>query len=440
MAWTYIFVLRIFYEFPAIISLVQRDEKENEGGPMTGTPGPLAGVRILDLSRILAGPTATQLLGDLGADVIKVERPGVGDDTRTWGPPFIKDANGAETTESAYYLSSNRNKRSVAIDIGKPGGQALVRRLASHADVLVENFKVGTLAKYGLSYGHMKDDLPGLVYCSITGFGQTGPYRNRPGYDYLAQGMGGLMSITGERDGGPLKAGIGIADVMCGMYATIAMLAALRHRELTGDGQHIDIGLMDTQVAWLINEGVNYLTSGQVPRRLGNAHPNVVPYQTFATSDGDIIVAVGNDGQFVRFCEFAGAPDLAEDSRFLTNNLRIVNRDTLIPLIEPLIAAHPSAYWLDGLESAGVPCGPVNTIDQVFADPHVLERNMKIAMDHPLAADGINLIGNPINFSETPVTYRRPPPTVGQHTDEVLSELLGMDEKERDALRAEKII
>ena len=407
---------------------------------MTGDPGPLAGVRILDLSRILAGPTATQLLGDLGADVIKVEQPGRGDDTRTWGPPFVKDADGNETRESAYYLSSNRNKRSVTIDIAKPDGQALVRRLAGRSDILIENFKVGGLEKYGLSYKHIKDDLPRLVYCSITGFGQTGPNASRPGYDVLAQAMGGLMSVTGEPDGGPLKVGIGIADVMCGMYAAVAVLAALRHRDVAGAGQHIDLGLIDTQVAWLINEGVNYLTSGQVPRRLGNAHANVVPYQAFASQDGTVIIAVGNDSQFARFCEFAGAPELADDPRFRTNADRIVNRDALIGLLEPIISHHPTGHWLDGLEGVGVPSGSVNAIDQVFADPQVRARDMKIHMDHAQAPGGVDLIGNPIKLSETPVTYRHPPPVLGEHTDQVLAELLDMDEDERRSLRAAKVI
>ncbi len=407
---------------------------------MTGVPGPLTGVRILDLSRILAGPTATQLMGDLGADVIKVEQPGRGDDTRAWGPPFVKDADGNDTCESAYYLSSNRNKRSVTIDISKPGGQALVRRLAGRSDILIENFKVGGLEKYGLSYERMKDDFPRLVYCSITGFGQTGPNATRPGYDFLAQAMGGLMSLTGEPDGGPLKVGIGIADIMCGMYAAVAVLAALRHRDLAGTGQHVDLGLVDTQVAWLINEGVNYMISGRVPRRMGNAHANVIPYQAFATSDGTVVIAVGNDAQFARFAEFAGVPELADDPRFRTNADRIVNRDALIGLLEPIISHHPTSHWLDGLKGVGVPSGPVNTIDQVFADPQVLERGMKIHMDHAQAPGGVDLIGNPIKLSETPVSYRRAPPVLGEHTDEVLAELLDMDEHERQSLRAAKVI
>lgn len=409
--------------------------------PMSPQNAPLAGLRILDLSRILAGPTATQLLGDLGADVIKVEKPGAGDDTRKWGPPYLKDAGGNETTESAYYLSSNRNKRSVTIDITHPEGQALTRRLAGECDVLIENFKVGGLTKYGLGYAQLKDDCPKLVYGSISGFGQTGPYAQRPGYDVLAQGMGGIMSITGPADGSPFKVGVGIADVMCGMYMATAILAALRHRDATGEGQYIDIGLLDTQVAWLINEGANYLVSGDVPARRGNAHPNIVPYQVFATADGHIILGVGNDGQYQRFCDFAGVPELATDPRFATNSLRVENREALIPLLEPILKSNPSRYWLDGLEKLTVPAGPVNNLEQVFSDPQILARGMKIEMDHPLKDDGpLALIGNPVNLSKTPVRYRRPPPVLGQHTDEVLKEVLGLDEVAITELRAEKVI
>ncbi|TCT11877.1 crotonobetainyl-CoA:carnitine CoA-transferase CaiB-like acyl-CoA transferase [Tepidamorphus gemmatus] len=398
--------------------------------------GPLAGIRVLDLTRVLAGPSCTQLLGDLGADVIKVEKPGEGDDTRRWGPPNLKDASGADTAESAYYLSTNRNKRSVAIDVARPQGAALVRRLAAHSDVLVENFKVGGLAKYGLAYPDLRDDLPRLVYCSITGFGQTGPNAHRPGYDFLAQGMGGIMSITGEPDGEPVKVGVAIADIMCGMYATTAILAALRHRDATGMGQHIDIGLADTQVAWLYNEGMNYLLGGKVPTRRGNAHANIVPYQVFETADGHVIVAVGNDSQFRRLCDYLGRPELAADPRFATNPARTANRGELVPLIAAILKTRQRADILAGLESRGVPVGPVNDIAQALAEPQVAARDMLVRMAHPLAASGeVTLIGNPLKFSESPITYRRPPPTLGEHTDEVLAEILGLDEADRRKLR-----
>jgi len=401
--------------------------------------GPLQGLRVLDLTRILAGPTGTQVLGDLGADVIKVERPGAGDDTRKWGPPYATGSGGGETTESAYYLAANRNKRSVAINIARPEGQALIRRLLGQCDILVENFKVGGLAKYGLAYEQLKDDFPGLVYCSITGFGQTGPYAPQAGYDYLAQGMGGVMSITGEPDGAPMKIGVGISDIMCGMYACISILAAVRHRDLTGNGQTIDLALLDTQVSWLVNEGMNYLTSGEVPHRRGNAHSNIVPYQLFATADGHFILAVGNDAQFARFCEFAGIPDLASDDRFETNARRIVNREALVELLVPLLKTETSRYWLDGLAELGIPAGPVNNIAEVFEDAQVVHRGMKINMAHDSAGD-VDLIASPIRMSETPVSYRRAPPTLGQHTDEVMRELLGMDDGELEKLRLDGVI
>ena len=407
---------------------------------MPPVPGPLAGLRVLDLSRILAGPCATQLLGDLGADVIKVERPGAGDDTRAWGPPYLKDADGADTTESAYYLSANRNKRSVTIDLGDPEGQALVRRLARNSDVVMENYKLGQMARWGLAYGDLSAQAPGLVYCSISGFGQTGPYASRPGYDFLVQGMGGLMSITGEADGPPVKVGVAVSDIVCGLYAAVAVLGALRHRDATGQGQYIDLGLLDTQVSWLMNQGLNSLTSGTAPGRLGNAHPNIVPYQAFEGSDGYIILAVGNDAQFRRFCAFAGQPGLAEDPDYATNRERVRNRETLAPVIERIIRRHPVRHWLEGLEAVNVPCGPVNSLDQVFADPQVVHRDMEIAMKHPLAGGDARLIGNPIKLSETPVTYRRPPPLLGEHTDEVLEEVLGLSAEERDRLRASRII
>ncbi len=403
----------------------------------TSTPtGPLAGVRVLDLSRILAGPTCTQLLGDLGADILKVEKPGAGDDTRKWGPPYVKDTEGNDTNESGYYLSANRNKRSVAIDIARPEGAALVKRLAARCDILIENFKTGGLAKYGLAHVDLKADLPGLIYCSITGFGQTGPNAHRPGYDYLAQGMGGIMSITGVPGTEPVKVGVAIADVMCGMYASTAILAALHHREKTGEGQAIDIGLVDTQLAWLVNEGVNYLTSGKVPVQRGNAHANVVPYQVFETADGHLIIAVGNDAQFRRLCDFLDVPALADDPLYATNSARIINRDTLIPQLAERVRTYPRDDLLASLEAKGVPAGPVNDIAQAFADPQTEARDMRIAMPHPLAGSGtVDLIGNPLKYSQTPVSYRYPPPSLGQHTDQVLGETLGLEVGELEALR-----
>jgi crotonobetainyl-CoA:carnitine CoA-transferase CaiB-like acyl-CoA transferase len=421
-------------------SIVKLENKLSDTLTDATPPGPLAGVRVLDLTRILAGPTCTQLLGDLGADVLKIERPGAGDDTRKWGPPYLVDDAGEETAESAYYLSSNRNKRSVTVDIAQPEGAALVRRLLAHCDILVENFKVGGLAKFGLGYADLREEFPGLVYCSITGFGQTGPYAHRLGYDALAQGMGGIMSLTGEPEGMPMKVGVGIADVMCGMYATTAILAALRHRDRTGAGQHIDVALLDSQVAWLINEGANYLMSGAVPQRRGNGHPNIVPYQVFETADGHFFLAAGNDGQYRRFCEFAGVAHLADDPRFATNTLRLRNREELIPLLAEVIKGKPSQHWLEGMEKSAVPAGSVNTLDQVFADPHILARGMRIHMDHPASRQGVDLIGNPLKLSETPVTYRRPPPVCGADTDAVLEEVLGLDAAERAKLRDKSLI
>ena len=402
---------------------------------------PLAGVRVLDLSRILAGPAATQLLGDLGADIIKIERPGTGDDTRQWGPPWLRGADGGETTESAYFLSVNRNKRSVTLDLAHPEGRALARRLAGCCDVLVENFKVGDLARYGLDYASLKESLPRLVYCSISGFGQTGPYAAFAGYDFMVQGMGGIMSLTGEPDGQPMKVGVAVADVVCGLYASNAILAALLHRDRTGEGQSIDLSLLDTQVAWLVNQGLNYLTSGQPPARLGNAHPNIVPYQVFAASDGHFILAVGNDAQFQRFAAFAGAPELAREPRFATNPKRVRHRGELVPILEALARRRPMSHWLDGLRREGVPCGPVNDLRGVFDDPQVRERGMRIEMPHPLAASGtVALIGNPIRSSARVVAYERAPPLLGEHTDEVLQDLLGLDATERARLRAAGII
>ncbi|WP_282609682.1 CaiB/BaiF CoA-transferase family protein [Pelagibius sp. Alg239-R121] len=409
--------------------------------PSQSAKGPLAGLRVFDLTRILAGPTCTQLLGDLGADIIKIERPGQGDDTRKWGPPYLKDKDGGDTKESAYYLSSNRNKRSLAIDISKPEGQALAKRLIAQSDILVENYKVGGLAKYGLSYDDLKDEFPGLIFCSITGFGQTGPYAPRAGYDYLAQGIGGIMSLTGESDGAPMKVGVGIADVMCGMYASSAILAAIHHRSQTGEGQHIDLALLDTQVSWLVNEGLNYLTSGKVPTRLGNEHANIVPYKVLPAADGFFILAVGNDRQFKTFCDFAGAPELAEDPRFLTNSDRVRNREALYALLPDVTKRKTQQEWVDGLAGIHVPSGPVNSLDQVFEDPQIQARGMKLTMPYPESQSGdVDLIANPIKFSGTPVTYRRPPPSAGQHSEEVLNELLDLSEAEIAALRSDGVI
>ena len=397
---------------------------------------PLSGVRVFDLTRILAGPTCTQLLGDLGADIIKVEKPFVGDDTRTWGPPYVKDRLGNDTTESAYYLSANRNKRSVTIDLSQPAGIELAKKFIEKSDVLIENFKVGGLAKLGLGYEDIREQFPNLVYCSVTGFGQTGPYAPRAGYDFLAQGIGGIMSITGAPEGEPVKVGVGIADVMTGMYASTAILAALRHRDATGEGQHIDTCLLDTQISWLINEGTNYLISGKIPERLGNEHPNIVPYKVFSTSDGYVILAVGNDRQFRDWCTAAGADDLKDDERFKTNPLRIKNREVLYQKMPSFMKRKTTKEWLSIMEEVKVPCSPVNNIEQVFDDPHVKHREMKIEMDHELSGSGkVPLIGNPLKLSATPPQYRRPPPTLGQHTEEVLSEILELNSQEIKELR-----
>ena len=395
--------------------------------------GPLHGIRVLDLSRILAGPTCTQLLGDYGADIIKVERPGLGDDTRGWGPPFVTDKNGQPTNESAYYLAANRNKRSIALDIAAEEGADIVRRLTPHCDVVIENFKVGGLRKYGLDYESLVALKPDLVYCSISGYGQTGPNAALPGYDLMAQGYGGIMSLNGEADGEPVKVGVGIADVMCGMYATTAILAALRHRDQTGEGQYIDIGLLDTQIAWLINEGTNYLTSGQAPLRRGNQHPNIVPYQVFESSDGHLIVAVGNDRQFAVFCRLIGSPELAHDARFSTNPARLENRDLLIDLLEPIIAGYTKDELLEKMSQNGVPGGPINTLPEVFASDQVKARKMKVAVPHSQAAGGtVDLIGNPVKFSKTPVQYRYGPPLCGEHSAEIMAELETAQQRPQD--------
>jgi formyl-CoA transferase len=392
----------------------------------------LDGIRVLDLSRVLAGPWCGQSLGDLGADVIKVEKPGAGDDTRGWGPPFLADRQGRETTDAAYYLAANRNKRSIVLDIASPAGQQAVRDLVRHCDVVIENYKVGQLARYGLDYESLRAVRPDIVYCSITGFGQTGPLAARPGYDFIIQAMGGLMSITGEADdrpgGGPQKVGIAVTDLMTGMYATQAILAALLHRERTGEGQYIDMALLDSAVAMLANMGTNYLVSGVPPRRWGNAHPNVVPYQAFRCSDQWMIVAVGNDGQFRRLCEVGGRPQLADDPRFARNADRIRNREALIPLIAEMMAERTMNEWIDALEKAGVPCGPINDLAQVFEMPQVKARGLRVDIEREDAGP-VPLVGSPIKFSATPVRYDLPPPRLGEHTEEVLREVAGYDDE-----------
>jgi crotonobetainyl-CoA:carnitine CoA-transferase CaiB-like acyl-CoA transferase len=402
----------------------------------------LGGVRVLDLSRVLAGPWCTQTLADLGAEVIKVERPpGAGhpggDDTRAWGPPFLKDRQGHDTAEAAYFLGTNRNKRSVTIDLAHPQGPALVRRLAARCDVLVENFKVGDMARYGLDAATLRATHPGLIYASITGYGQTGPYRDRAGYDFAIQGLGGLMSITGERDdlpgGGPQKVGVAVADLFTGLYACIAILAALRHRARTGEGQVIDMALLDAQVAMLANQGANFLLTRQPPRRAGNAHPNIVPYQVFEAADGHLILAVGNDAQFERFCAVAGCPELARDPRFATNADRVRARGALVPALAALLRRRTRADWLAALEAAKVPCGPINDLADLFADPQVRAREMVVPVAHPLS-DALELTASPLRLSATPVEVRRPPPLLGEHTDEVLAEF-GIDAAERERLR-----
>ncbi|MEO8366595.1 MAG: CaiB/BaiF CoA-transferase family protein [Pseudoxanthomonas sp.] len=409
---------------------------------VASTAQPLAGIRVLDLSRVLAGPWCTQTLADLGADVIKIERPGSGDDTRAWGPPFLTDPAGGEGSESAYYLCANRNKRSLTVDIGTPEGQALLRRLALRCDVLVENFKVGDLLRHGLDAATLCAADPRLVYCSITGFGQDGPYASRAGYDFAIQGMGGLMSVTGEREGlagaGPQKVGVAVADLFTGMYATVAILAALRHRDATGNGQVIDLALLDTQVAMLANLGSNYLASGKIPQRMGNGHPNIVPYQVFECADQPLVLAVGNDSQFARFCTLAGCEGLAADVRFASNAARVRNREALVPMLAECFLVRTRQDWLAGLEAAGIPCGPVNDIGDVFADPQVLARGMTVAMPHP-QADEVRLVASPLKFSATPVQYRHAPPLLGQHTDELLSEF-GIEAGEIASLHAKGVI
>ncbi len=408
----------------------------------------LDGIRILDLSRVLAGPWCTQTLADLGADVIKVERPGSGDDTRTWGPPFLKDSVGRDTAEAAYYLGTNRNKRSITCDIAQPAGQALIRDLAQHCDVFVENFKVGDMARYGLDFASLRARNPKLVYCSVTGFGQTGPYSERAGYDYAVQGMGGLMSVTGERDdigGGPQKVGVAVADLFTGMYATVAILAALRHAERTGEGQHVDMALLDAQVAMLANLGANYLVSGKPPGRAGNAHQNIVPYQVFEVApaaDGSkdhLILAVGNDGQYAKFCAVAGHPELASDPRYVRNQDRVRNRAELVPRLEAIMKTRTKPEWLAALEAAKVPCGAINNLAEVFADPHVQARDMVTQWAHPLQ-DGLRLVASPMKLSATPVRTDLPPPLLGQHTQQVLREVLNYTDAKLSELKEGKVI
>lgn len=400
--------------------------------------GALSHVRVLDLSRVLAGPWAGQILADLGAEVIKVERPGSGDDTRAWGPPFLKDAQGENTGEAAYYLSANRNKQSVTVDFTLPEGQKLVRELAAKSDILIENFKVGGLAAYGLDYASLSAINPGLIYCSITGFGQTGPYAKRAGYDFMIQGLGGLMSLTGRADeqagAGPVKVGVALTDVMTGVYSSTAILAALAHRDQSGLGQHIDMALLDVQVACLANQALNYLTTGIAPIRLGNAHPNIVPYQDFPTADGDFILTVGNDSQFRKFAQVAGQAQWADDPRFLTNKLRVANRAELIPLIRQATVFKTTAQWVSELESAGVPCGPINDLAQVFSDPHVQARGLAMSLPHALGGS-VPQVASPIRMSATPVEYRHAPPLLGEHTAEVLERVLGLSTPEVVRLR-----
>jgi len=401
--------------------------------------GPLRGLRVFDLTRVLAGPTCAQMLGDLGADVIKIERPGAGDDTRGFAPPYLPNADGTTSRESAYFAGANRNKRSLTLDIGKPEGQALAKRLVRRCDILVENFKVGALAKYGLGWEDLHAENPGLVYCSITGFGQTGPYAPRPGYDSLIQGMGGVMSLTGEPEGLPQKVGVPVADLFAGLYACIGILAALRHRDQGGAGQFIDIGMLDTHVAWLANQGMNYLATGENPARLGNQHPNIVPYQVFATADGAIVLSIGNDPTFARFCEAFGLTHLLADARFATNAARVENRALVTDTLAPVVKEHPTGWWIGKLEALKIGCGPINSLKEVFADPHVQARGMLIEMPHS-ATGTAKLIANPVRLSATPVNYRIAPPVLGEHTDEVLSDLLGLTPAEIAALRERGVV
>lgn len=405
--------------------------------------GALSDLKVLDLSRVLAGPWAGQILGDLGAQVTKVERPGTGDDTRAWGPPYLKDSQGNSTGEAAYYLAANRNKASLTADFTRPEGQALVKALAAKSDIVIENFKVGGLAAYGLDYQSLKAINPRLIYCSITGFGQTGPYAKRAGYDFMVQGLGGLMSLTGRAQGeageGPVKVGVALTDILTGLYSTVAILAALAERERSGEGQYIDMALLDVQVACLANQAMNYLTTGIAPQRLGNAHPNIVPYQDFPTADGDIILTVGNDQQFRKFARVAGCEAWADDPRFATNAARVANRTVLIPLIRQATVFKTTAQWVEALEQVGVPCGPINDLEQVFTDPQVVARGLAIEVEHPLAGV-LKQVASPLRLSRTPVEYRFAPPLLGEHTEAVLAKELGLGAETIAALRASGII
>jgi crotonobetainyl-CoA:carnitine CoA-transferase CaiB-like acyl-CoA transferase len=411
--------------------------------PSAGPRRPLEHIRVLDLTRVLAGPWATQNLADLGADVIKIERPGVGDETRTWGPPWLRDAHGEETREAAYNLSVNRGKRSVCVDLASVEGQELIRELARHCEVLIENFKVGDLARFGLSYEDLKESCPGLVYCSITGFGQSGPDAALPGYDFVFQAIGGLMSITGERDdrpgGGPQKVGIAVTDVLSGMYASLAITAALLHRERTGEGQHIDLALLDSIVAFGSNQILNYWCSGKIPTRHGNAHVNIVPYQVFRCADADLVLAVGNDAQFAAFCRVAGRPELATDPRFATNPERLRNRETLVPIVGDILKTRRAAEWAEALSQASVPSGLIQNMQQVFERPQVRHRGLRVEIPHP-AGVPVPTVASPMRFSATPVRYDRPPPRLGEHTREVLTEVLGLDEDTLRDLAARGVI
>jgi crotonobetainyl-CoA:carnitine CoA-transferase CaiB-like acyl-CoA transferase len=401
--------------------------------------GPLSHIRVLDLSRVLAGPWAGQNLADLGAEVIKVERPKVGDDSRAFGPPWVKDKAGRDTKDSAYFTSANRGKKSITVNISSAAGQAIVRELARASDVLIENYKFGDLTRYGLGYDDLKAVNPRLIYCSVTGFGQTGPYRERPGYDFMIQGMGGMMSVTGERGGEPMRAGVPVADIITGMYASIAICAALAHRAESGKGQHLDLALLDSQIALLAYQNTNYFATGTPPKRIGNLHPNIVPYQPFHTADGEVIIACGNDNLYRKFCEAAGCPELAGDARFATNGKRVENRAELTRLLQEIFARRPTREWLDLLEAAGVPNGPINDVAQVFEEPQVRARGVRVELDHPVAGK-LPTVASPMRFSGTPVEHRLAPPLLGQHTEEILRERLGRSAAQIAALRAEGVI
>ncbi len=401
--------------------------------------GPLSHIRVLDLSRVLAGPWAGQNMADLGAEVIKVERPKTGDDSRAYGPPWMKDEQGKETSEAAYFMAANRGKKSITVNLTHPEGQALIRELVAKCDVLIENYKVGDLDRYGLGYKDLSKLNPGLIYCSVTGFGQTGPFREKPGYDFMAQGMAGLMSVTGipdgEPGGGPMRVGVPVIDIFTGMYATIGINAALANRAVTGLGQHVDVALLDSCIALLANQGMTYLSTGESPQRLGNTHPSIVPYQVFPTSDGSVILACGNDNLFAKFVATAGREDLSQDERFAKNANRVKHRAILVPVLEDIFKQRSTEDWVNALETAGVPCGPINTVAQAFANPQVQSRGMQIQLPHPLAGQ-VPLMGSPMKFSGTPIEHKLPPPVLGQHAEEILEQILGMDAPAREKLHA----